>query len=64
MPAAAAGRTRHKGWERRAPGPEGEYRPQLVLVTIGSDKVVPLSGAREPNVDPTRQGWEPVFARR
>ncbi|MGW6738228.1 WD40 repeat domain-containing protein [Streptomyces sp. NPDC055013] len=50
-------------WER-VTGLEESYRPRLVLVTIGSDKVVPLSGVREPDQDEKRQGWEPVFARR
>ncbi|WP_405611811.1 WD40 repeat domain-containing protein [Streptomyces sp. NBC_00076] len=50
-------------WER-VTSLEEEYRPQLVLVTIGSDKVVPLSGVREPNSSTDRQEWEPVFARR
>jgi hypothetical protein len=51
-------------WERVTSLNE-TYRPQLVLVTIGSDKVVPLSGVREEptkGVDPVT--WEPVFARR
>ncbi|MEU8852920.1 WD40 repeat domain-containing protein [Streptomyces sp. NPDC048564] len=50
-------------WER-VTGLDESYRPRLVLVTIGSDKVVPLSGVREPDRDEKRQGWEPVFARR
>ncbi|MDN0194992.1 WD40 repeat domain-containing protein [Streptomyces sp. S.PNR 29] len=49
-------------WER-ASGSEF-YRPRLVLVTIGSDKVVPLSGVREPNETPDRQEWQPLFAER
>jgi hypothetical protein len=49
-------------WER-TPGQEA-YRPRLVLVTIGSDKVVPLSGVREPDKTPDVQGWQPVFAER
>jgi len=40
------------------------YRGRLVLVTIGSDKVVPLSGVREPTENLDVQQWEPVFARR
>ncbi|WAZ20917.1 WD40 repeat domain-containing protein [Streptomyces cinnabarinus] len=48
-------------WER-SPGEEA-YRPRLALVTIGSDKVTWLSGAREQRAD-TRWTWEPVFARR
>lgn len=49
-------------WER-APGSE-EYRPRLVLVTIGSEKVVPLSGAREPDEAFETVEWEPVFVER
>ncbi|WP_225828102.1 WD40 repeat domain-containing protein [Streptomyces naphthomycinicus] len=51
-------------WER-VTSLEEEYRPRLVLVTIGSDKVVPLSGVQEP-YRPTdvQEPWEPVFARR
>ncbi len=51
-------------WERVTSLDE-EYRPRLVLVTIGSDKVVPLTGVREEGIetDPQDQ-WEPVFARR
>lgn len=48
-------------WERAA-GSE-PYRPRLALVTIGSDKVQWLSGAREQGPD-IRWNWEPVFARR
>ncbi|MDG9715152.1 WD40 repeat domain-containing protein [Streptomyces sp. DH24] len=50
-------------WER-VTGLEEPYRPRLVLVTIGSDKVVPLSGVREQDTDMSRHGWEPVFAER
>ncbi|MEV6170070.1 WD40 repeat domain-containing protein [Streptomyces sp. NPDC051954] len=50
-------------WERTT-GLDEPYLPRLVLVTIGSDKVVPLSGAREQNRDLNRSEWEPVFARR
>jgi hypothetical protein len=49
-------------WER-APGSE-EYRPRLVLVTIGSEKAVPLSGVREPDEAFETVEWEPVFAER
>lgn len=49
-------------WER-APGSE-EYRPRLVLVTIGSEKVVPLSGVREPDEAFETVEWEPVFVER
>ncbi|MFE0525464.1 WD40 repeat domain-containing protein [Streptomyces sp. NPDC058954] len=48
-------------WERVTTLDE-PYRARLVLVTLGSDKVVPLSGARDDHYD--RQEWEPVFARR
>ncbi|MFF4013464.1 WD40 repeat domain-containing protein [Streptomyces sp. NPDC001843] len=50
-------------WERVTSLKEG-YRPQLVLATIGSDKVVPLSGAEDPNKTFDREEWQPVFARR
>jgi hypothetical protein len=49
-------------WER-TPGP-GEYRPRLVLVTIGSEKLVQLSGTREPDDDFDSLEWVPVFAER
>ncbi|GGW18716.1 hypothetical protein GCM10010501_48720 [Streptomyces libani subsp. rufus] len=51
-------------WERVTRLDE-EYRPRLVLVTIGSDKVVPLSGVQEPAgpTDP-HEPWEPVLTRR
>ncbi|MET8806227.1 WD40 repeat domain-containing protein [Streptomyces sp. NPDC004546] len=49
-------------WER---DPDVErYRPRLVLVTIGSTKVVPLSGFQEPNDGYGDRDWEPVFADR
>ncbi|GGN68315.1 hypothetical protein GCM10011579_041680 [Streptomyces albiflavescens] len=47
----------------RAPG-SGEYRPMLVLVTIGSDKFVQLSGPHAPAKDFSRQDWQPIFAER
>ncbi|MFJ4520498.1 WD40 repeat domain-containing protein [Streptomyces sp. NPDC088810] len=51
-------------WER-VTSLEEEYRPRLVLVTLGSDKVVPLSGVQEPaGAAEPRQPWEPVFTRR
>ncbi|MEU6667238.1 WD40 repeat domain-containing protein [Streptomyces sp. NPDC046727] len=51
-------------WER-VTSLEEEYRPRLVLVTLGSDKVVPLSGVQEPwQPTDTQYAWEPVFARR
>ncbi|MFF3466339.1 WD40 repeat domain-containing protein [Streptomyces sp. NPDC002619] len=50
-------------WER-TPG-AAEYRPRLVLVSIGSDKVVQLSGTREQDGPPGRKNvWQPVFAER
>ncbi|MER7490056.1 WD40 repeat domain-containing protein [Streptomyces sp. NPDC126497] len=49
-------------WER-APGSQ-EYKPRLVLVTLGSEKVVPLSGVREPGDTFETVEWEPVFAER
>ncbi|MFD3840115.1 WD40 repeat domain-containing protein [Streptomyces sp. NPDC058642] len=49
-------------WERTT-GVNEPYKDRLVLVTIGSDKVVPLSGVRaHPETDP--EPWEPVFAER
>ncbi|WP_405642704.1 YncE family protein [Streptomyces sp. NBC_00019] len=49
-------------WERTT-GHDEPYKDRLVLVTIGSSKVVPLSGVREhPETDP--EPWEPVFAER
>lgn len=40
-----------------------EFRQQLVKVTIGSEKTVPLSGFRKGNDGGTGR-WEPVFAER
>ncbi|MFF7738432.1 WD40 repeat domain-containing protein [Streptomyces sp. NPDC007984] len=40
-----------------------EFRQRLVLVTIGGEKTVPLSGFRGPK-DNTKGRWEPVFAER
>ncbi|MEV5493247.1 WD40 repeat domain-containing protein [Streptomyces bobili] len=49
-------------WERTTG--EGEtYKDRLVLVTIGSSRVVPLSGVRE-HPETGREPWEPVFAER
>ncbi|MFD3379446.1 MULTISPECIES: WD40 repeat domain-containing protein [unclassified Streptomyces] len=45
-----------------APG-TNEFHNRLVLVTIGSDKTVPLSGFRKGN-DGAAGRWEPVFAER
>lgn len=50
-------------WERVTSLKE-TYRPRLVLVTIGSDEVVPLSGVQEPSGNYDRQEWEPLFVRR
>ncbi|WP_043680929.1 YncE family protein [Streptomyces xylophagus] len=47
-------------WERTTSLKE-TYLPRLVLVTIGSDKVVPLSGTYK---DIYKTYWEPVFAER
>ncbi|GAA4012410.1 WD40 repeat domain-containing protein [Streptomyces plumbiresistens] len=44
-----------------AKGGKNEFHQRLVLVTIGSDKVVPLSGFRKGN-DGDAGRWEPVFA--
>ncbi|WP_405618805.1 hypothetical protein OG292_30090 [Streptomyces sp. NBC_01511] len=45
-----------------APG-GGEFDNRLVLITIGSDKVVSLSGVRTPK-DYSPGRWEPIFAKR
>lgn len=45
-----------------APG-GNEFENRLVLITMGSDKVVPLSGPRDPK-DYAPGRWEPVFAKR
>jgi hypothetical protein len=50
-------------WERVTSLKE-DYRPQLVLVTIGSDKVVPLSGDQDPNNSFDGQPWVPLLAHR
>ncbi|MFJ5778410.1 WD40 repeat domain-containing protein [Streptomyces sp. NPDC093094] len=50
-------------WER-ASKLDAPYLPRLVLVTLGEKEAVPLSGVREADTDPSRQGWEPVLARR
>ncbi|WP_329340529.1 WD40 repeat domain-containing protein [Streptomyces sp. NBC_00663] len=51
-------------WERTTPLKHAGYKDHLVLVTIGSDKVVPLSGERDPDDGPRRLAWEPVFVQR
>ncbi|WP_069630418.1 hypothetical protein [Streptomyces niveus] len=48
-------------WDIAAGG--NEYENRLVLITIGSDKVVSLSGARTPK-DYSPGRWEPIFAKR
>lgn len=48
-------------WDIGADG--NEFHQRLVLVTVGSDKTVPLSGFRSPK-DDTKGRWEPVFVRR
>lgn len=53
--------TRLIAWDIAAGG--NEFANRLVLITIGSDKVVPLSGARTPK-DYSPGRWEPVFAKR
>ncbi|MFD5256128.1 YncE family protein [Streptomyces bobili] len=49
-------------WERTT-GEDETYKDRLVLVTIGSDRVVPLSGVRE-HPETGQEPWEPVFAER
>ncbi|MER7937688.1 MULTISPECIES: hypothetical protein [unclassified Streptomyces] len=49
-------------WER-AGGLDEPYRPRLVLVTIGTDGTVPLSGAQKETYAGI-DAWQPVFARR
>ncbi len=48
-------------WER-VTSLEETYRGRLVLVTIGGDKVVPLSGVRDESIEDP--GWQPVFVER
>ncbi|GGM89257.1 WD40 repeat domain-containing protein [Streptomyces fuscichromogenes] len=49
-------------WER-ASSLDEPYRARLVLVTIGSDRIVPLSGVQKEMFDELK-AWQPVFARR
>ncbi|MGF0172439.1 WD40 repeat domain-containing protein [Streptomyces sp. Marseille-Q5077] len=49
-------------WDMAKDG-KNEFHQQLVQVTIGSDKTVPLSGFRKGN-DGDAGRWEPVFAER
>jgi len=51
-------------WERLPGSGTDTYRPRIVLVTVGSEKVVPLTGVREPSETLARTEWEPVFAER
>ncbi|WP_416962609.1 WD40 repeat domain-containing protein [Streptomyces sp. Agncl-13] len=54
-------------WDIGKGANESEYHQRLVLVTIGSDKEVPLSGFRKDtgtNPDNSSGRWEPVFAER
>jgi hypothetical protein len=50
-------------WDIGKGAKESEYHQRLVLVTIGSDKEVPLSGFRK-GTDSSAGRWEPVFAER
>ncbi|WLW55957.1 YncE family protein [Streptomyces sp. YU58] len=50
-------------WERVTGLNEG-YHDRLVLVTIGSEKPVPLSGTRMFDEDPETLEWQPVFVSR
>lgn len=49
-------------WER-VTGLDEPYRARLVLVTIGSDRIVPLSGVQKEMYDELK-AWAPVFVRR
>lgn len=54
-------------WDIGKGAKESEYHQRLVLVTIGSDKEVPLSGFRKDSgTDPDNSSgrWVPVFAKR
>ncbi|MET8826002.1 WD40 repeat domain-containing protein [Streptomyces sp. NPDC004610] len=48
-------------WERD-PDETTEYQTRLVLVTLGSDEVVQLAGARDLPTEGLATPWEPVFA--
>ncbi|GLW48055.1 hypothetical protein Stsp02_37170 [Streptomyces sp. NBRC 14336] len=51
-------------WERTTGLHDGDgYKDRLVLVTLGSDRIVPLSGERDPD-DGFERTWEPVFVTR
>ncbi|PBC64612.1 hypothetical protein BKI49_07855 [Streptomyces sp. Tue6028] len=49
-------------WER-VTGLDEPYQARLVVVTIGSDRIVPLSGVQKQMYDELK-AWQPVFARR
>lgn len=59
---AWVGNTRLIAWDIAKDG-KNEFHNRLVLVTVGSDEVVPLSGFRMGN-DATAGRWEPIFAQR
>ncbi|MDH6216158.1 WD40 repeat domain-containing protein [Streptomyces pseudovenezuelae] len=59
---AWVGNTRLIAWDIAKNG-KNEFHNRLVLVTVGSDEVVPLSGFRVGN-DEAAGRWEPVFAQR
>ncbi|MGW6912070.1 WD40 repeat domain-containing protein [Streptomyces sp. NPDC054940] len=59
---AWVGDTKLIAWDM-APNGKNEFHQRLVLVTVGSDKTVPLSGFRMGN-DGDAGRWEPVFAER
>lgn len=59
---AWVGETSLIAWDM-TPGDSNEFHQRLVLVTIGSDKTVPLSDVRGGN-DGDAGRWEPVFAER
>lgn len=50
-------------WERVTGLDEG-YHDRLVLVTIGSERPVPLSGTRRFDDDPETLEWQPLFVER
>nr|WP_223189705.1 WD40 repeat domain-containing protein [Streptomyces sp. TRM68416] len=59
---AWAGEKSLVAWDM-VPGDNNEFHQRLVLVTVGSDRTVPLSGVRGGN-DGAGGRWEPVFAER
>ncbi|MET7571520.1 WD40 repeat domain-containing protein [Streptomyces sp. NPDC005492] len=50
-------------WDVGKGANESEFHQRLVLVTVGSDKEVPLSGFRK-GTDVSAGRWQPVFAER